>query len=89
VSGVEDVRTVCKEREYSCEGAVNVKHTGEYKPHKQVRLADDIIKTEMCKQMLADPSKAMNPDKLRSEIIEKHGSKSVERHNVRAADDNG
>jgi hypothetical protein len=75
-----DVLAVCKEKGFSCEGAVDYK--APERRIKKKRLADDITHGFMQKELASDPSLRervkKNPKKLvelKEKVIEKHGSK--------------
>ena len=80
VSSASDVLAACKEKGFSCQGAVNYKA-----PERQIkkkRLADDLAHGYMQRELASDPSLRekvkKNPKKLielKEKVIDKHGSK--------------
>ena len=80
VSNSGDVLAACKEKGFSCEGAVNYK--APERRIKKKRLADDIAHGYMQKELAGDPSLRekvkKNPKKLvelKEKVVDKHGSK--------------
>lgn len=81
VSTVEDVKDVCRARNYTATGLVNIEGR-EPPPRKQVRLAKDIVDRYVGEVLASEPATAEKVKKrpaLRKEIeervIEKHGAR--------------
>ena len=74
VSGRGDVKKVCEERGWSCEGDVQVKGSEIKGEHKRIKLGEDIIERNMKRMIRDDPALALSDQvELREAVIEKHG----------------
>lgn len=78
VSDTNDIRQVCMERNYSCEGHVN--HQGVEVPPRQIDLAPDLVDEMVQQEFLEDPALAQKVkrsprelDRLRHLVREKYG----------------
>ncbi len=70
VSGLNDVKRICKERNWGCRGAINVA-TPEFDPaaeSKTYTVAPDIVAKEVNKQLAARPELAKKKDELIHEV---------------------
>ena len=82
VTCADDVLAVAKERNLGVEGVINRKMVERDLPPKKVDLAPDLVDSLERKYLSSDPSlasKCKNPrqrQKLRAEIVEKHGRQS-------------
>jgi hypothetical protein len=71
VSGLGDVRRVCEERGWSCDGAVKVdapKYADGYVPPDRYAPADDLVEAEVRARIADDPARANFRGELKHEV---------------------
>lgn len=76
--GRDQIKKVCKERGWACEGAVKVKK-GMDRSEPDIPLADGLVQ-EMAQKYIADGARVDTPEQraeLRQKIIENHGPPSM------------
>lgn len=84
VSGLDDVRDGVRAGGHGAE-SLGIQAV-EAPPRKQIRMAEDLVQRQMNVELAKDPSKASKLGELREAVIDKHGSKPSESHNVMEAD---
>lgn len=84
VSGVDDVRAVCRDRGWGCSGSVRIQGA-EPPPVEVEALAPDLVQEIMQKRLAENPDLKNKLDDLREEVIETHGTPVDETRFVDAA----